>query len=839
MPSDNERGFVSVLNNRNFVRLWIAQTIGLTSQNGIHFVQMVLIEHLTGSTTHMGLMILAFSIPGVLFSAVAGVVVDRLPRKLVLDVSNVLRILAVLSYVVVLRLLDGWQELIALYAVTFVISSISQFFAPALWAEIPRLIGEDRLLAANNLFNLTYAFSQAAGMIILAPLAVKIVGIEGSVIAIALSYVVSTVLIALIPGGGKPEPSKPDEEHPFRAAWQDLREGWDFVAQHRGIYLPMVQLTLIATLIMVMAMLAPGFATRVLGMAPEDAFIIFAPSGVGMVLSTFVLGRFFGVLKRETWVNTSLLATTVGFGLLGLISMNLISLQGEMGVVAPAPFSMIVVIMVDAFLIGFFLATANTVAQTSLQERSPAYIRGRVYAVQFLLANLVGIPPLIGLGGVADYLGIPVACYVLAALILATWAMSSVLSSRLHRSEVQSSFAPQVEADRKAGRRRVLIIASLDDDGTRRSGEALAHAFSEYPHNRSKVLLMDGFDLLHSWPALLGKAIRVLRRRFPFLRRLTRELILADKWVHAAIQITLFLSSSLFRHALLCYRPDVIIVMQPFVGRLLSETSESMGLRTPVISIVTDLIALSPAWLCPKADLYIVATQAAYEKAVAGGVPASRVRNIGLPVDPRLADMQVSRSEIRSRLDWPADRRSILLVNSGSRNHHFFHICLAIARRRLPLHLALVAGRDVTLVRRLMQVHWDNPTDFYGYVEDLPEMMRGADLLVTYAGSHIVAESLASGLPMLLVDEPGRHEENVAFVVGAGVGIHACDPEEIADILTEWFRPENLGVLKMAQQTRMLARPHSAKEIVHLIFHTLFADQSGSVTEGAEATENR
>ena len=47
-PAERRQGFAAVLRNRHFLRVWIAQCLALTAQNGIHFVQMVLIESLTG-----------------------------------------------------------------------------------------------------------------------------------------------------------------------------------------------------------------------------------------------------------------------------------------------------------------------------------------------------------------------------------------------------------------------------------------------------------------------------------------------------------------------------------------------------------------------------------------------------------------------------------------------------------------------------------------------------------------------------------------------------------------------------------------------------------------------
>ena len=84
-------GFRSVLELPAFRQIWLSQLLALTAQNGIHFVQLVLIERMTGRSLHMGLMIAAFMLPPVIFSFLASTVIDRVPKKWVIVTANILR----------------------------------------------------------------------------------------------------------------------------------------------------------------------------------------------------------------------------------------------------------------------------------------------------------------------------------------------------------------------------------------------------------------------------------------------------------------------------------------------------------------------------------------------------------------------------------------------------------------------------------------------------------------------------------------------------------------------------------------------------------------------------
>ena len=408
MTQTTSRGFGPVLANRNFRALWFAQLLAQTSQHAIHFIQMVLIEKLTGSAMHLGLIILAFSLPGVLFSAVAGVAVDRFSKKWILVGSNLIRVLLALSYIVILNTLTGTWELVAIYVVTFLMSTLAQFFAPAEAATIPLLVGEDLLLPANSLFTLTMAISQVIGLLILGPLATSLLQVQGGFILIAIFYLGATLAVSTLPMDKRPEGQHQAAAFGWHQVWTDFREGWHFVAARRKIQSAMAQLVTVATLVMVMAMLAPGYAARVLGIQAENAVIVFAPAGIGMLIATGIVGRWGYRLRRIGGGVIGLVLTGLTFAAMGWVSLDYQRLlQPILHVYPSATLSLTSATMGLCLVLGMSLASVNILGQTTLQQESPPNIRGRVFSVQFMLNNLVGIPPMLALGGIADAVGIP------------------------------------------------------------------------------------------------------------------------------------------------------------------------------------------------------------------------------------------------------------------------------------------------------------------------------------------------------------------------------------------------------------------------------------------------
>ena len=416
-----DRTFAAVVRNRNFLVLWMAQIFSQTAQNGIHFVQIVLIETLTRSTAHMAVMILSFSLPAVLLSSVAGIAVDRLSNKMVMLASNGIRVVTVATYIVVLDRLEGWSLLMVIYAVTFISSGIGQFFAPAEATTIPLLVGEERLLTANALFNLTLIGTQVMGLVIVAPLTVKVLGIKGAFSTVALMYLVASLLVSRIPRD-KPRLVVESGASMLKTVWEELREGWRYVAGKRPILIALSQLTTTTTLLLMMAMIAPGYATRVLGMRPEDAVFVFAPAGVGMLANAYLVGRFGYRFRREVMSSlgfSAMVVTLLGFGLAGF----------DLPLWSSIP--KVPTVMLLSLTLGAEMSLVVIPSETLLQEKSPPELRGRVIAVYFLLANLVAIPIMLLVGTLADQLGIAQVVMGVVVILMVIAATTTYQAFRL------------------------------------------------------------------------------------------------------------------------------------------------------------------------------------------------------------------------------------------------------------------------------------------------------------------------------------------------------------------------------------------------------------------------
>ena len=460
MESINSRGYTAVLRNRNFVALWMAQVLSNTALNGSFFLQLILIEQVTGSSAQLAAVILAFSLPAVLLSAVAGVVVDRVPKKTILIASNALRVLtgAALAFLAAYLLTHNLSEtsfLVEIYLLVFTASAIGQFFAPAEGATIPLLVSKDNLLPANSLFTVTFTASQILGLVILAPLGVKLIGIAGSFWFAAAMYLGATILVSFIP---RDRPARDDSiigMSALRGVRSEIREGWRFAISRRAILIALLQLALVSTLTMIMAELAPGFAKRVLGLQAEDATYIFWPAGVGILGVSILIGRYGNRVPREILATAGMLG--MGVAMAGLAWTTSGRRPFDQPLFVGHPESILTTaaaVMLFALIVGGSMAMINIPAQTIVQERSNDAVRGRVLAVQFTLSNALGIPPMLFVGSLADSIGIPrvtliigVTIILLAVLNIAGVRSMNRLSARHRHSPSEDVALPPQSSD--------------------------------------------------------------------------------------------------------------------------------------------------------------------------------------------------------------------------------------------------------------------------------------------------------------------------------------------------------------------------------------------------------
>lgn len=384
----------------------------------------------TKLSSAVSLLFLTFLVPAVLFSAVAGVYVDRLDRRLVLVTTNVLRAAVMVAI--------WWvgRDVTLILLLNVLVSGLTVFFAPAEAAMIPYVVPRHQLVSANGLFTLTLNAAFALGYALLGPLIVKVSGgPEPVLLVVAVLYGVAAVFCFTLPANPPtstaPE-ALPDPVHEAGVAVQgtlsQLSEGAAYIRSNRAISWSLVYLGIAASLVGVIGVLGPKFADDTLGLGTQDLFLVVLPLGTGIVMGVLLLNTYGRYVARRRAIEGGLIVLGILLAVLtvaGPVSRALVGTTQKLSDVG-AITSLIAVVIVMAFLAGIAYGVVAISSQTQLQEDLPEEVRGRVFGVLNMLVSVGSFLPIIIVGPISDLVGTTAVLLVVAAAVLLSGVVSIV-----------------------------------------------------------------------------------------------------------------------------------------------------------------------------------------------------------------------------------------------------------------------------------------------------------------------------------------------------------------------------------------------------------------------------
>lgn len=406
----------NVLANPKFLLIYLAQILTQVGGNMVLYGLTIEVFHLTGQSTSVGLLLLTFLVPAVIFGAIAGVYSDQFDRRLILVACNLLRGLSF----VLLFFVD--QNVLLLYVVVAIVATLTTFFGPAEAAMIPRVVDREHLMSANGLFVFTLQASFVVGFAVLGPLFLRLLGIQLVIAVVAACYLIAAAMCWFLPA------SPPSERlghgltlasRALAATAGQLREGIGYIRDHRAISWSLAYLAITASLIGVLGTLGPAFAVHVLGLTDQDFVVIVLPLGAGLVVGILTLNVYGKYAPRRRLIEGGLATLGIALAILALAQRVQLIRDGT------GALSLLTVVMAVAFVAGVAYAFVAVPAQTQLQEELPSEVRGRVFGVLNMLVSLASFLPIVIVGPVADAIGAS-AVILISAVIIALTGLASI-----------------------------------------------------------------------------------------------------------------------------------------------------------------------------------------------------------------------------------------------------------------------------------------------------------------------------------------------------------------------------------------------------------------------------
>src|ERR1035437_7443308 len=252
---------IRALRIRPFTYLIASEFFSQFSMNLFNFTLLLIVFSVANSNSAVSGVVLAFTIPSILFGIFAGVLVDRWKKKTVLFVTNIIRALLIIP------LFFLHTNLALIYLVTFSVSVATQFFITAETPIIPLLVGKPLLLAANALFGMGIYMSIFMAYALSGPF-LALFGQSNLFILLSILFLIAGFFAFLIKADKSQIESK--EIKVVLSFKQEISDVLRLISKTKALSHALFSLSLAQIIILILAVIGPGYAEHVLRIKVEN-----------------------------------------------------------------------------------------------------------------------------------------------------------------------------------------------------------------------------------------------------------------------------------------------------------------------------------------------------------------------------------------------------------------------------------------------------------------------------------------------------------------------------------------------------------------------------------------
>lgn len=273
-----------------------------------------------------------------------------------------------------------------------------------------------------------------------------------------------------------------------------------------------------------------------------------------------------------------------------------------------------------------------------------------------------------------------------------------------------------------------------------------------------------------------------------------------------AITPTKFMGSTAFYEAVQNFKPDHIICTNSVPAYFLAEPPKGFDITAPVSVVVTDY-GLHWYWIQPKVAYYFVATEAMRRQLIrTTAIKAHQVVVSGIPIDP--AWYKPAKLEALVKAQRISTTRPIVLVLSGG--HGLIDLTEIIPQLEhvtTPLTIIAVAGKNAAMQKKLLKLPKNkHRLHVLGWTNDMPGLVRLADIIISKPGGLTTTECLVAGKPLVAIKPiPGQEEANAKFIVTNHLGVSlkkiSALPGAVERLLNQPLQPKSVKPSVPAAQT--------------------------------------
>jgi hypothetical protein len=389
----------AIARDLRFEHLLASRFLSDAGQQAILFGALVSVARGGGSALEVALVGVAALAPPALLGLYGGAVADAIPKRFAL--AGVYALQALLCFVFPEAV---GTDLLAIMLLLFAINTLGQVSGPTESSVLPIVATDAELASAAAMINLASAGGTAFGTALLAPIVVRIFGVD------VVFYLAGVMLLL---AASRVFDLPVDEEGrvvKLPPLGLRFRPAVNWLLEHPAVGTMIIFSTLAGTVNIVLQMLAPRYVEEVLHADAANSAYVFAPSAVGIVLGLVAAPTLMRVLGERLSAIVGLFVAAASLFLLGLVGdvASVIDPFNPMQVTERLGIGINERVRTAGLLalpLALGVSLTVTSVQTYINRRVPHAYQGRTFAMQSALRNGAAIVPLLTLGALAAVFG--------------------------------------------------------------------------------------------------------------------------------------------------------------------------------------------------------------------------------------------------------------------------------------------------------------------------------------------------------------------------------------------------------------------------------------------------
>ncbi len=367
---------------------------------------------------------------------------------------------------------------------------------------------------------------------------------------------------------------------------------------------------------------------------------------------------------------------------------------------------------------------------------------------------------------------------------------------------------------------RILLMSVKAGYGHHSTAKAIMEKFSAYGHEcemldifdyinpRLGNTIQDGYLLSTKYLSdIYGKVYDTMAEKDTPYKKYSPTAILSK------------LVSNKLRSYVELFSPDLVIGTHSYAGVVMSILRDNGVISCPTIGIVTDF-TVHPFWESTSLDYYVIPDDRLTYEMVKKGIPAEKVLPIGIPIRKQF-ETKIPQPEARKALGLK-DKKTILVMMGSMGYGNIKKPLMEIDGSGEDFQVICICGSNERMRKAISKYPWRKDIYAYGFMDNIDVMMDSADIIVSKPGGLTTSETLAKGLPMIIMNPiPGQEDKNQMFLLNNGAAAAVNGAYTLGDVIHQLFGfPERLEELKKC--AKRIGKPSSTQKLYEFCEKNLF-----------------